>query len=196
MNVLLVVSLGVITVAAVLATALLRTQKRARIVARVADGGFLLAFSGLLADVAMADGEVTADEVDVVEKMFADMALSRAERAMCVGNFLLARREKRDAKASARELALSFNRIACLFLYCLLWRVANADWRVSAEEETLLKEIGGVFGIDADEQEAFRRGSPPAFDRLALEDAGVPPALVRLCAGNGIRDAGLGIWNR
>jgi len=164
---------------------------------KIAHGGFLLALSGLLARVAMADGEVTSDEVETVEGFFSKMGLSRAERAMCVGNFLLAQREELSVREEAAALAATLNHVSCRFLYGLVWRVANADWRISEGEERLLKEVGEALGLNDEEQARFRTGDLPALDRKVLEAADVPPALVRLShAGGGVKDDGLGIWNR
>jgi len=172
-------------------------QRKVRRVEKIADGGFLLALSGLLAKVAMADGEVTSDEVETVEGFFSKMGLSCAERAMCVGNFLLVQRETRSAREDAAALAATLNHVACQFLYGLVWRVANADWRISEGEERLLKEVGEALGLSDEEQARFRAGGIPALDRKALEDAGVPAALARLSrAGGGVRDDGLGVWDR
>ena len=189
----LLVALGV---AAAFAVGAQRAAERARRSGRLADGRFLLAFSGLLAKMAMADGTVSADEVETVEKMFADMGLSRAEHALCVGNFALVQREDGDAKALARELAAAFNHVACRFLYGLVLRVALADWRIADEEEKLLKEIGEGLGLDDEERAEFRRGAVPSFDGEALVDAGVPAVLARLGGRGDIKDAGLGIWDR
>jgi len=179
------------------ATRLFCLQRKMRRMEKIADGGFLLALSGLLAKVAMADGEVTADEAETVEKIFASMGLPRAEQAMCVGNFLLAQRDGGDARENARGLAAALNHVACLFLYGLVWRVANADWRIAEGEERLLKEIGEALGLNSDERERFRTGNVPVLDRKALDAAGVPPALLRLSrADSGVKDGGLGIWNR
>ena len=192
----LAILLVVLVVAAVSATRAHRAAERAKSSVRVAEGKFLLAFSGLLAKMAMADGTVSADEVETVEKMFADMGLSRAEHAMCVGNFVLVQREDGDAKAFARDLASSFNHVACLFLYGRILRVALADWRIADAEEKLLKEIGDELGLSEEERAEFRQGKVPAFDRKALEDAGVPAAVVRLGTQGGVKDGGLGIWDR
>ena len=192
----LAILLAVLVVAAASATVAHRAAERARRSGRRADGRFLLAFSGLLAKMAMADGTVSSDEVETVERMFADTGLSRAERALCVGNFVLVQREGGDAKALARDLAVSFNHVACRFLYGLVLRVALADWRIADEEERLLKEIGGELGLGEEERAEFRHGAMPAFDREALEDAGVPAEVVRLGMTGGLRDAGLGIWDR
>ncbi len=166
--------------AATCATRAHRADARARRSERLADGEFLLAFSGLLAKMAMADGTVSSCEVETAERMFADMGLSRAERAMCIGNFVLVQREGGDAKAMAGKLAVSFNHVACLFLYGLVLRVAMADRRIDDGEESLLKEIGVALGLSEDERAGFRQGKAPAFDRAALEAAGVPSAVIRL----------------
>ena len=172
--------LVLLVVAAVSATVAYRATERARRLRRMADGRFLLSFSGLLAKMAMADGTVSADEAETVERMFADMGLSRAERALCVGNFVIVQREGGDAKALARELAGTFNHVACRFLYGLVLRVALADAHLADGEERLLKEVGGELGLSEEERAEFRQGSAPAFDRKALEDAGVPSAVARV----------------
>ena len=192
----LAILLVVLVVAAVSATRAHRAAERAKSSVRVAEGKFLLAFSGLLAKMAMADGTVSADEVETVEKMFADMGLSRAEHAMCVGNFVLVQREGGDAKTFARDLASSFNHVACRFLYGRILRVALADWRIADAEEKLLKEIGDELGLSEEERAEFRQGKVPAFDGKALEDAGVPASVVRLGTQGGVKDGGLGIWDR
>ena len=176
----LAILLVVLVVAAVSATSAHRAAERARRLGRMTDGRFLLSLSGLLAKMAMADGSVSADEVETVEKMFADMGLSRAEYALCVGNFALVQRGGGDAKALARELAASFNHVACRFLYRLVHKVALADSRLDVEEERLLKEIGGELGLSEDERAEFRLDAAPAFDRRALEDAGVPSAMAKV----------------
>ena len=178
----LAILLAVLVVAAASATVAHRAAERARRSGRRADGRFLLAFSGLLAKMAMADGTVTADEVETVEKMFSDMGLSQAEHALCVGNFVLVQREGGDAKALARELAASFNHVACRFLYGLVFRVALADARLAEGEKRLLKEIGGELGLSEEERAEFRQGATPTFDRKALEDAGVPSAVARVAS--------------
>ena len=178
----LAILLLALVVAAASATAAHRAAERARRSGRMADGRFLLAFSGLLAKMAMADGIVSAEEVETVEKMFADMGLSRAERALCVGNFVIVQREGGDAAALARELAGSFNHVACRFLYGLVLRVALADARLTDEEERLLKEIGDKLGLGEEERAEFRQGAMPAFDRAALEDAGVPSAVAKMAS--------------
>ena len=153
-----------------------RLSERAK---RLSEGGFLLAFSGLLAKMAMADGVVSADEIEMVEKMFADMGLSRAERAMCVGNFMLAQRELMGAKEYTLAIAESMNRMACSFLFGILWKIVMADGHVSSEEEALLSEIGIAFGLGENATADLRLHGLPAYDTHALKVAGVPSGLVK-----------------
>jgi len=172
-------------------------KQRVRRIEKIADGGFLLALTDLLAQMAMADGKVTSDEVEMAEGLFLKMGLSRAERSLCVGNFLLAQRERRDVRALAKALASSLNHGACLFLHGLLWRVANADGRISEGENRLLEEVGEALGLSGEELTRFRRNDAPTFDRKALDKAGVPASLLRLTqADAGVKDGGLGFWNR
>jgi len=174
-------------------------QRKMRRVEKIACGGFLLALSGLLAKVAMADGAVTEDETETAEGFFSKMGLSRAERAMCVGNFRLAQRDPQPLREDAKALAATLNPVACQFLYGLLCRVAYADWRLSEGEERMLAEVGEALGLSDEVRALFHSGRFPALDRTALEASGVPPALVRLSRSGvdaGVKDEGLGIWDR
>ena len=54
---------------------------QARSALRIADGRFLLAFSGLLAAIAAANGVVEESEIAQVEEYLSKMGLTRAERS-------------------------------------------------------------------------------------------------------------------
>lgn len=177
--ILFLIVLGAVGVAAVFAITAHRAVARMKFAERVSGGDFLLAFSGLLAKVAMADGTVSASEVETVERMFADMGLSRAERAMCVGNFMLAQRELRGAKEYTLAIAESMNRMACAFLFGILWKIVMADGRISSEESALLTEIGVAFGLGENATADLRLHGLPAYDTHALKVAGVPSGLVK-----------------
>jgi len=161
---------------AIFASGTARAKKRARVAERAYSGRFLMAFSCLLAKVSKADGTVTADEVAVAERMLANMRLMPAERAMCVGYFILSQREGWDLKTESAALVSEMNLVACQFLHGLLWKVAQADGCVTEAERSVLDEIGEALGIGKG------AGSHPlsAFNRKALESAGVPPSLLRL----------------
>lgn len=157
--------------------------------------GFLLALSGLLAKVAMADGDVTSDEVETAERMFADMELTQAENALCVENFLMMQRKEVATESLARDFSAAVNHVTCRFLYRLLLRIAFADWRVSEGEEKVMAEIGGALGLSEDERDQLRRESDEAFDSCELEACGVPSSLMNVSVSDGVKDGGLGIWD-
>lgn len=193
-----VVMSALLAMIAVFVAMLLKAEKGRRRAERVAEGGFLLAFSELLARMAMVDGVVSSDEVKTSTGMFSDMGLSRAERAMCFGNFTLALANETagEPEGLARELCGTCTHAACLLIYGLILRVALADWRISGEEEGLLAKVGGALGLTEDECGTIRAGKAPELDFDALVDAGVPSALARLATQSGVRDSGLGIWDR
>ena len=153
---------------------------RARTALRIADGRFLLAFSGLLAAVAAANGVVEPTEIEAVEGFLSKMGLTPAEKALCYGNFILASREGRDAHGYARELAAQFSRTGCAFLYALVWKVAMADGSIDKDEDWLLKGVAADFGFENDVYAWFKAGEAPVLSRTELQKAGVPPSLLNL----------------
>jgi len=155
-------------------------RRRMRRVEKIVDGYFLLAFSGLLARVALADGKVSDDEAGTVRGMFDKMKLTQAERAMCVGNCVMVQNGRPDACSSAQALAAALNPAARIFLYALLWRVANADRCVSEGERKVLDEIGEVLKLDSAVLSRIQAGDFPKPDLKALDEAGVPASLSRL----------------
>ena len=155
-------------------------MSRARAALKIADGRFLLAFSGLLAAVAAANGVVEQSEIEAVEGFLSKMGLTPAEKALCYGNFILASRERRDAHGYARELAAQFSRTGCTFLYALVWRVAMADGSIDRDEDWLLKGVAADFGFENDVYAWFKAGEAPVLSRTELRKAGVPPSLMHL----------------
>ena len=155
-------------------------MSRARAALKIADGRFLLAFSGLLAAVAAANGVVEQSEVEAVEGFLSKMGLTPAEKALCYGNFILVSRERRDAHGYARELAAQFSRTGCTFLYALVWKVAMADGSIDRDEDWLLKGIAADFGFENDVYAWFKAGEAPVLSRTELRKAGVPPTLMHL----------------
>ena len=153
---------------------------RARTALKIADGRFLLAFSGLLAAVAAANGVVEETEIAAVEEFLSKMGLTPAERALCYGNFILAGRERRDAHAYARELAMQFSRTGCTFLYSLVWKVAMADGNIDKDEDLLLRGLAADFGFENEVYVRFKANEELVLSRTELRRAGVPPSLMHL----------------
>ena len=180
MNLSTTVVVGLALVSLLLFVATVPMMMRARSALRIADGRFLLAFSGLLGAVAAANGVVTPEEEAAVEGYLTRMGLTRAERALCLGNFVLVVRLKRDAHGYARELASQFGRAGCTLLYALLWKVAMADGSVDAEEDRLLKELAADFGFGNEVYAWFKAGEAPVLSKSELKAEGVPPSLLHL----------------
>lgn len=147
---------------------------------KVMKGYFLLGLSGLMAKIAMADGRVTPDEADLAHRFFNGMALTDAEKALCIGNFVTARRDGLETRDHAKRFMAYANRTACEFLYDLLWRISRADGTVAETEDKLLFEIARYLGLDEAAYNRFKAGEKSAYDEAALRAAGVPASLVAL----------------
>ena len=147
---------------------------------KVMKGYFLLGLSGLMAKIAMADGQVTDDESALAIRFFKGMDLTDAERAICIGNFVSSRRDELTARDHARRFLAYANGTACEFLYDLLWRLSLADGTVAPAEDELLLSVADYLGLSHKIYENFKAGKRPNYDQGALAAAGVPPSLLAL----------------
>ena len=149
---------------------------------KVLKGYFLLGLSGLLAKVAVADGRVTGDEAALADGFFASMGLTDAERALCIGNFVTARRDGLDVSDHAQRFMSYANTPAAFFLYTLLWRMSRADGNVDPAEDAILKRIATCLGLTDACYEDAKAGALPRVDVNELAAAGVPPSLQKVAA--------------
>ena len=147
---------------------------------KVMKGYFLLGLSGLMAKVAMADGRVTGDEAEMAQRFFNRMDLSDAEKALCIGNFVTARRDGLEARDHAKRFMAYANGAASEFLYDMLWRISRVDGTVDPAEDKMLADIALSLGLNKSVYENFKAGKKPSHDKGALMAAGVPPSLVAL----------------
>ena len=147
---------------------------------KVLKGYFLLGLSGLMAKIAMADGRVTGDEAEMAQRFFNRMDLTDVEKAVCIGNFVSARRDGLDARDHAKRFMAYANRPACEFLYDMLWRISRADGTVDPAEDRLLENLATYLGLEKASYEDFKAGKKPVHDKAALKAAGVPPSLLAL----------------
>ena len=147
---------------------------------KVMKGYFLLGLSGLMAKIAAADGEVTSDETEMATRFFSRMDLTDAEKAMCVGNFVTARRGDLTARDHAKRFMAYGNSAASEFLYDMLWRISRVDGKVDPSEDKMLADIAGYLGLSMAVYENFKAGKKQQHDKAALQAAGVPPSLVAL----------------
>ena len=155
-------------------------KKRSSSEEKVMKGYFLLGLSGLMAKIAMADGTVTEDETEMAKRFFKRMDLSDAERALCIGNFVSARRDGLDARDHAKRFMAYANTAASEFLYDMLWRISRVDGTVDPAEDRILADIALYLGLNKTVYENFKAAKKPSHDKAALKAAGVPPSLVAL----------------
>lgn len=180
MEPLMIVALLAVGLALFFAIQAFGSKRRSSSEDKVLKGYFLLGLSGLMAKIAMADGLVTGDEAEMAQRFFNRMELSDAEKAICIGNFVSARRDGLEARDHAKRFMAYANRPACEFLYDMLWRISRADGTVDAAEDKLLADIAVYLGLDAVTYEDFKAGKKPVHDKAVLKAAGVPPSLVAL----------------
>ena len=147
---------------------------------KIMKGYFLLGLSGLMSKIAMADGSVTTDEVALTDRLFNQMDLTDAERALCIGNFVSARRDGLEARDHAKRFMAYANSAACEFLYDILWRISRADCVVDPKEDELLKKIATYLGLSEATYQKFKAGETSHLSRSELKAAGVPPSLLAL----------------
>ena len=180
MEPLMLITLLAIGLAIFFAIQTVGAKKRSSSEEKVMKGYFLLGLSGLMAKIAMADGTVTGDEAEMAQRFFNRMDLSDAEKALCIGNFVSARRDGLEARDHAKRFMAYANTAASEFLYDMLWRISRVDGTVDSAEDKLLEEIALYLGLSKTVYENFKAGKKPAHDRGALKAAGVPPSLVAL----------------
>lgn len=147
---------------------------------KVLKGYFLMGLSGLLAKIALADGKVTADESDLAMKFFHGMKLTETEKALCIGNFIAANREKATVRDLTNRFMAYGTPAACEFLYSLLWQMTKADGVLDPAEDKLMGEIALCLGVSPATLTRLKAGAKPAFSASVLRGAGVPDSLVAL----------------
>lgn len=178
MDPMIVIASLAVVFAVIFAVLMVRNGRLAAAEEKVMKGYFLLGLSGIMAKVANADGRVTCDEAEMAQRFFARMDLSDAERATCIGNFVIARRDGLEARDHVKRFLPYANRDACVFLYDMLWRIALVDDTLDPAEDRLLKDVARYLGLDESDYERFKRGEKPHYDKRSLREAGVPRTFI------------------
>lgn len=167
-------------IAAIFALTAIRNGRRLSAEEKVMKGYFLLGLSGIMAKIANADGRVTKDEAEMAQRFFNRMDLTDAEKATCIGNFVIARRDGLEVRDHAKRFMAYANKTTSLFLYDMLWRIARADGNLDPAEDRMLQDIVRYLGLEATEYDRFRAGEKPHYDQAALRNAGVPATFLSL----------------
>ena len=109
---------------------------------------FCTSAAAMLAKMAKADGRVTREEIEGVERAFMRLGFTPAARECAIGAFRRAKDDGHTIGAYAREFAAAVDSVEiCELLYEILWDVAGADGTISPEELRLLQRIPAALGI-------------------------------------------------
>ena len=132
---------------------------------------FCVSASSILAKLAKADGRVTKDEIEVVERAFARLGFSQSVRRRAVEAFRIAKDDSVSVHVYAVEFAAAVRAVEVRELfYEMLWDIAAADGHVSEAERSILKRIPRMLGIRSELYAMKARrylGGGKAVDALA-----------------------------
>ena len=166
--------------AVIFALTAFRNGQRLSAEEKVLKGYFLLGLSGIMAKVANADGRVTKDEAEMAQRFFNRMDLTDAEKATCIGNFVIARRDGLEVRDHAKRFMAYANKTTAQFLYDMLWRIARADGTLDPAEDRMLQDVARYLGLEPSDYDRFKSGDKPHYSEAALRSAGVPPTFLSL----------------
>lgn len=166
---------------------------------------FLASAGAMFAKMAKADGAVTQDEIESVERAFARLGFDPAARRYAVNAFRKAKDDEHTIYEYAREFARAVPSVEVReVFYGLLWDLARADGSVSPEERSILRGIPAALGIRGewyafyDEPEAPRDTLAEAYATLGVSerasDADVRRAyreMAKKCHPDALRAQGL-----
>jgi len=129
---------------------------------------FFVATFSMLAKLAKADGPVTAEEIDSVERfMVNDLNLDPESRRIGMNIFHTALNAPESFGDFARQFYRQFhNRPQMLdLLLDILFRVALADGRITPSEEHLVKEAAAIFRFSPEQLQRIKARYQRAVDR-------------------------------
>ena len=125
-----------------------RFQKTTSIQER--NAAFFSCVFSMLAKLARADGAISADEIEVVERfMQNDLNLDPQRQKMAKNIFRAARESNKSFAAYAEDFHRTFqgDRTMLENLLDILLRLSLADGKIVAAEEKLLREAASIFGM-------------------------------------------------
>ena len=103
---------------------------------------FCASAAAMLAKMAKADGRITRDEIDSVERAFAQLGFAAQARDYAISVFRKAKDDAHTIYQYADEFAAAVDSVELRELfYELLWDLACADGDVSASERLILQRI-------------------------------------------------------
>ncbi len=141
---------------------------------------FVVSLIALAAKVAKADGLVTRDEVDVLDRFLRDeLGLGTEDRRVAARIF----NQARDSAVPASHFAAQIRRLFAPYpdrlrdLVALLLRIAHADGTFDPREEALIRSLAAELGLSEQDYRACLAlfADTPAGPTAAYDILGVPP---------------------
>ena len=121
---------------------------------------FALSLIVLSAKLSKADGQVSKEEVETVDRFIKDrFHFDRTQRQFAIEVFNQAKDNSNTYEEYASQLAslLGSNKNSLVVFYELLFELAMADGLLHKNEEHLLSKTTSIFGINADLFNQFKR---------------------------------------
>ncbi len=130
---------------------------------------FFVATFSMLAKIAKADGPITAEEVDSVERfMVSDLNLDPESRRIGMNIFHTALNAPESFGDFARQFHLHFQHRPQMLdlLLDMLMRVALSDGRITASEEQLIQEAATIFRFSPEQLKRIKARYVKDVDRF------------------------------
>jgi len=121
---------------------------------------FFTALFACLAKLAKADGQVSKEEVETVDRFIKDkFHFDQTQRQFAIEVFNQAKDNSNTYEEYASQLAslLGSNKNSLVVFYELLFELAMADGFLHKNEENLLSKTTSIFGINSDLFNQFKR---------------------------------------
>ncbi len=132
---------------------------------------FFLATFSMLGKMARADGRVSRDEIDLVEKFMAEyLRLDRQGRTYAIRIFNAAKESSdrfEDYAAQFYQIFQSRREIIST-MFELLYRLAAVDGRIDPGEQRLLETAVRIFRISRSEYDRIKKAHGPSADYYAV----------------------------
>lgn len=128
---------------------------------------FLRIWSGMVAKLAKADGNISREEIQVIETYFtAYLELNSESRAFAIEAFNAAKDSPYDFEHYANDFVtfVGDNKPVLRAVLGMLVGLAAADGQVNRAEEAILQSAARIFGVSLQEFESFLRTQSSKLD--------------------------------
>lgn len=120
---------------------------------------FMVSLISMAAKIAKADGNVTREEVLVLDNFLRDqLRMNTEDRKVASKIFNQAKNQSNSYTDFAKEFAQLFreNRDMLVIMIDLLFKIAIADGIIDAAEQSMIEDIAGIFNLNSAEFDQVR----------------------------------------